>query len=298
LPLCVAASVLGCFDSRRFAFVAVEENRPAPDAGSSSSLVLPGPAAPLPLPPGAAGSESGIGEAALDQPVAAPDASPDAGSVAPAAVTCDRPATAEAGAVLFSGTPVGAACPTSLDAPYGTTWFAYQDNADLLTLESVAPSCDPALCSLHVEGPAAGNPGYSAYGAGVALPLALDNTPVDLSRFAGVQLWARGTIAGTRGLGAADAPQTLFLKVVTTTARNGDDFGVHCEIDPAEWSVCRAEFAAFGREGFSTPDVAVDVFDLQSALRVELELRLFRDAVGAVPVPVSAAFDVAQISFF
>jgi hypothetical protein len=300
-PYALAAlAALGCFESQHFAFVDVAPNQPAPDAGASAAPSLPGLEAPSQAaPPGTpvpAASEAPGG--AGDTPAAAAAASVDAGSVLPAGETCVLPTTAEAGAVLYGGLPVAGVCPASLDAPYGTNWFTYQDSADPLVVTPLGPSCDPALCSLRVDGPAAGSPGYSSYGAGVALPLSVDNSPVDLTRFAGIQLWVRGTLVGTRGVGASDAPQTLFLKLVTSTVRNGDDFGVFCQVDPNAWTACGADFAAFSREGFSAPDPAADVFDPQNALRVELELRLFRDALGAVPVPVSAALELAQISFY
>jgi len=37
---------------------------------------------------------------------------------------------------------------------------------------------------------------------------------------------------------------------------------------------------------------------VQNTLRVEIEFRLYRDALGAVPVPVRVAAELASISFF
>jgi len=296
-----ASALLGCFDSQRFAFVDVAPNQPAPDAGAAVAAVEPAGGALQPAPPlapGAPGSEGAGAATSLEPSAAVPvGASLDAGIVV-AAELCSLPATAEPGAVLYGGVPLGGVCPASLDAPYGTFWFGYQDNGDPLAVTPLAPGCDPASCALRVDGPAPGNPGYSAYGAGLALPLAPGDVPVDLSRFAGIQFWARGNLSGTRGVGATDAPQTLFFKLVTSTQRNGDDFGVYCTIDPTAWTACRAEFVGFTREGFAAPDPATDVFDPQNALRFELEFRLFRDALGAVPVPVSVAIELAQLSFF
>ena len=101
------------------------------------------------------------------------------------------------------------------------------------------------------------------------------------------------------GPGGQSAPQTFFFKLVTSTDRQGDDFGTFCQIDPSAWTPCRVSFDALAREGFATSvDPATDTFDRGSVLRVELEFRLFRDAAGAVPVPVSVAMDVARVVFF
>jgi hypothetical protein len=319
---CAALCCLGCFESRRFIFVDPPDASAlaAGSAGTPGSPVpgsAPGaaePAAPAPSASEGMGAQTPLAPlpgAPDPGAVGAPGVALDAGSglgaggvggsggVANAVVCPAQTPTLLPGAALFSGVPIGGACPALLDAPYQTSWFTYQDSGDLLSVSAVAPGCTPDSCALHVQGPAAGAAGYGNYGAGVALPLSAANTALDVSSFAGIELVARGTINGTRGPGAVDAPQTLFLKLVTTTDRQGDDFGVYCQVDPSTWTVCRAGLDALAREGFATNvDPATDVFDRQNVLRVELEFRLFRDALGAVPVPVSVALDVGWVRFF
>ena len=317
---------LACFDSKRFIFIDPPDAAAAPMTGAAGAPAPGGmasavdPAAPgsnegssgaaVPLAPGAGAPELGAAGAPGSLPGVALDAGSGLGAsdlggaggngaVANAA-ECPAPAPVLLpGAALFSGTLGGGACPVLLDAPYQTAWFTYQDSADLLSVTSVAPGCTADSCALHVQGPAAAGTGYGNYGAGVALPLSTTNAPLDVSAFTGIELFARGTINGTRGPGAQSAPQTFFLKLVTSTDRQGDDFGIFCQIDPSAWTPCRVSFDALTREGFATSvDPATDTFDRTNVLRVELEFRLFRDAVGVVPVPVSVGMDVARVVFF
>jgi hypothetical protein len=319
---------LGCFDSRRFIFTdppdaaaaqmvgaAGSVSTPAP--GDTATVVDPGASPPAneggigagaPLAPGAGAPNLGAAGAAGNLPGAALDAGSGldnpglggAGGGLPNAAECSGPAPVLLpGAAVFSGALGAGACPVLLDAPYQSAWFTYQDSGDLLSVTSVAPGCSADTCALHVQGPATAGTGYGNYGAGVALPLSTANVPLDVSPFSGIELFARGTINGTRGPGAQSAPQTLFLKLVTSTDRQGDDFGTFCQIDPSAWTPCRVTFDALAREGFATGiDPATDTFDRANVLRVELEFRLFRDAAGAVPVPVSLAVDVARVVFF
>jgi hypothetical protein len=307
----VALALVACFDAKSIVFTDELGNAAVLDAGVAAAQ----PAAPLPpSAPVATGSDMESAEAlpvALDVPqgevnMAAPGAVPvpvpavDAGPapVLPVVADCALPSLAS-GAALFSGVPNAGVCPTTLDAPYAMTWYSYQDSGDALTLASVAPGCVADACALRVDGPPPGAAGYASFGAGVALPLSTGGVPFDGSAFDGFQFWVRGTLAGTRGPGAVDAPQTLFTKLVTSTNRQGDDFGVYCRIDPSQWTLCRGDFGSLVRDGFAaTPDPASDVLDLQNILRVEIEFRLYRDPLGVVPVPVSVAAEFASVSFF
>jgi hypothetical protein len=306
----VGFSLLACFDSRRIIFTDAFANEAAVDAGAATAANPMAALGPSGVPaPGSSVATAEGPPVALDVPLddvnmtipgAPPPAPPvDAGAepALPVLADCALPSPAP-GAVLFSGVPTAGTCPATLDAPYGTTWFSYQDSGAALTLAAVAPGCVADACVLRVDGPPPGAVGYSAFGAGVALPLST-GAPLDARRFGGFQFWVRGTLSGTRGPGAVDAPQTLFAKLVTSTNRQGDDFGVYCAIDPSAWTLCRGEFNRLVRDGFAAvPDPASDALDLQNTLRLEIEFRLYRDPVGGVPVPVSVAAELASISFF
>jgi len=216
------------------------------------------------------------------------------------AAACLFPETEQPDAPLFSGSFDGTTCRTSLDAPYDGSWYSYQDSSTALLAQEVsAPGCSETSCSLHVQGPPAGSEGFSTYGAGVGVPLVSSNAPIDASRFVGIQYWARGTILGTRGPSATDVPQTVFMKLLTSTNRSGDEFGAYCRVDPLNWTLCRQTFSELGRDGYvSTPDAATDVLSVQELVRIEFEFRLFHSADGSVPVPVSVDVEIGSISFF
>ncbi len=218
---------------------------------------------------------------------------------ADAGAACSLPETQAADAVLFSGALRGEVCRTASDLPYGTFWFGYQDAELGLAHRVGLPGCHAESCSLHVQGPTTSLVGYSTYGAGVGFPMAANNGPIDVSRFAGIQYWARGTIVGTRGPGYSNSPQMLLLKLVTATERQGDDFGMYCRIDPVDWTLCRQELSDLRRDGYvATPDPTTDRFDAQNLVKVQFEFPLYLDPVGAVPTPVSFDVELAAISYF
>jgi hypothetical protein len=307
----LGVSVGACYESRRIIFVGED---PAADAGVVAGNVetIPGRLTPSPAADdlGVAASADGTGDGTRESALGGAAANADAGAprsavvsgIAPGALApCGLPSTTEAGAVLFSGALAGSACRINLDAPYETFWYPYQDSEGASTVQqgATAPGCEPSTCALHAAGPTPGNVGYSQYGAGVGFPLAAADAPLDISRFAGIQFWARGTASGTRGPSGSAAPRTLFVKVVTVKTRLGDDFGAYCTIDSSAWTPCRSEFAALRRDGYvADPDPASDVLDLASATRVEFEFRLHRDPAGNIPAPVSFDVELAAISFF
>jgi hypothetical protein len=302
----LAVSLVACFDARRIVFVS--DGADAGGVEAMSSLLTPGPASGVTgseaaaAAPGAVDTAGAAARASAAAGVLTP-ASLDAGGLAPAppATRCSFPSTFEPDAVLFSGAVTADTCRLNLDAPYETFWYPFQDTAAASSVEqgAAAPGCEPNNCSLRVRGPAPGSEGYRVSGAGVGFPLALTDTPLDITRFAGIQFWARGTAVGTRGPDNTNAPQTLFVKVGTSTARLGDDFGAYCAIEPSTWTLCRSDFASLRRDGYvAEPDLASDVLDLGNATRVEFEFRLYRDALGNAPAPVSFDAELASISFF
>lgn len=319
-----ALSVCACWSKEApdlFQEVGFSSASPTPDAGGSApqaagpraseappqngevSAATPlSPATPPIQPPSRsdAGAPSGVVPAPLTPPPVAKPV-PLVGEVfTDPASQCAFPETEQLDATLFSGSFDGTTCRPNLDAPYQTFWYRYQDSSTALLSQGVsAPGCSATSCSLHVQGPAAGSEGFSSYGAGVGFPLVSSDTPIDASRFVGIQYWARGTILGTRGPAATDVPQTVFMRVVTSTNRSGDEFGAYCHVDPLSWTLCRQRFSELGRDGYvAAPDPATDVLSLQALVRIEFEFRLFRSPDGSVPVPVSVDAEISSISFF
>ncbi len=236
------------------------------------------------------------------EPVAGPPPPEPVGVVAPdSGDACALPGAAPEAATLFSGTLAGDACRINLDAPYDTFWYSYQDRdgEPALSQGARAPGCSNDTCSLGVRGPIDGAASFSNWGAGVGFELDVGGGPLDASRFRGLQFWARGNIQGARGPGGAPGLQTLLLKIVGTTSRLGDEFGMYCRIDPSSWTLCRQEFSELARDGYvSDPDPRTDVFDPREIVRIEFEFPLFRDAAGAIPTPLRFDVELAAISFF
>jgi hypothetical protein len=263
---------------------------PAPVSDGAATDVDPGPPDAGPPP----SSDEGV--------VPTPPARPPAGVVvADASLACTLPASPPDDMTLFSGAREGDACRINLDEPYGTFWYSYQDtDAEPRVFQGVqAPGCSDDRCALRVQGPIAGAPPFTLYGGGVGFPLAVGDAQFDASAFSGIQYWARGTIRGTRDAGNTPGPQTLLLKVASSTNRSGDEFARYCRIDVANWTLCRQEFSELQRDGYvADPDPATDTLELNQLVRIEFEFPLHRDAAGAIPVPIQFDVQLASISFF
>jgi hypothetical protein len=254
----------------------------------------PGPPDPGPPDPGPPSGDEGV--------VPTPPARPPAGVVfGDASQACTLPASPAGNTTLFSGAREGDGCRINLDEPYGTFWYSYQDtDAEPRVFQGVqAPGCFEDRCSLRVQGPIAGAPPFTLFGAGVGFPLAVGDAQFDASGFSGIQYWARGIIQGTRDAGNTPGSQTLLLKVASSTNRSGDDFARFCRIDVANWTLCRQEFSELERDGYvADPNPATDTLELSQLVRIEFEFPLHRDAAGAIPVPVQFDVQLASISFF
>jgi hypothetical protein len=321
VTLLLGGALVACFDSKRIFFTGDELANGAGGAGADADAPPAsvqggsGPGADAPAPGDSAGlaGGSGLGVGGLDAAGERDGGSDgaaaggvgvgtplDAGSE-PERLPCSLPATSESGAVLFSGALLDDECRINLDEPYETFWYPYQDSDGASTIRQGAttPGCEPARCVLSAEGPTPGNPPYSEFGAGIGFPLAALDAPLDLRRFRGIEFWIRGTATGTRGPSGASSPDSVFVKLVTTTVRLGDDFGAFCRFEPNRFTLCHAEFANLRRDGYvSDPDPASDELDLENTTRIEFEFRLRRDAEGDAPVPVQFAVELASISFF
>jgi hypothetical protein len=288
LPLGTAAW-LGCVDTSgsRTDFMAQSSSATGGDDGGA-----------------AAGSSSGSGSTGSSG-----GGPSEAGAVAmPAAPDlCGFPPSMAMNPILYSGAPAGGGggnCPGTLPPPRNGSWFSYHDatgdgGVSLSATPALGGCGGISLCAFHIDGPIPADAGgFSIYGAGCGFDLN-DNasgtaTNYDLTPYTGIQYWAKGTINGTRGPGFAASPQTIHLKIVTATNRDGDDYGAYCQmIDPTIWTLCSVAFSALTRDGFSTtPDPATDTFDANQAQKVQFEFSL---ATGG-----AVSFDawIDEVSFY
>jgi hypothetical protein len=216
------------------------------------------------------------------------------------------PTTTAANPLLYDGATLTTNCGSAIT---GTGrkgyWFGYGDasvmsgTAGAIVTAGVFGGCMGAGdCAFHAAGS-----GYTDYGAGIGFDLLDDATSTatayDATAYTGVQLYAKGTITGTRGMGYTDVPQSLHIKLVTSTDRMGDDFGGYCTVVAAAWTKCSLAFAAATRDGFSaTPPPATDVFDPKNLLKIQLEFSKFSQAADASAVPVAFDVLVDDVSFF
>ncbi len=228
---------------------------------------------------------------------------------------CGFPTTTASMPILYAGVPSGAAetCVTSIPAPRSGTWFSYHDATDdgglTVTGGAGRGGCGgTSICAYHAYGPTedAGT-GFSIYGAGVGFDLNdVNGSPTNYDAMAagysGIQFWAKGTSTGTRGPGYVLSPQTIHLKLVTATDRHGDDYGSYCTmVDPTNWTLCKLDFSAAKRDGFSTtPDPTTDMFDYDQLQKVQFELSLYTAPAGTAPPLPTVMFDiwVDEVSFY
>lgn len=211
---------------------------------------------------------------------------------------------------LYSGFPMGTAmgCASNIPAPRNGSWFQYHDSSDdggslIMSAMAELGGCGGmSLCAYHAKGPTNGA-GFPGYGAGVGFDLNDDsaNPPDALAYdamaagYTGIQFWAKGTITGTRGPGYSSSPQTIHLKLPTTTNRGGDDYGFYCQmIDPMTWTLCNVPFSKLIRDGFSaTPNPATDMFDSQNVQKVQFEFSTY-STTGSVTMDAW----IDEVSFY
>lgn len=234
------------------------------------------------------GSSSGGGSSGSAGP-------PDPGPVTPD--SCGFPTTMAPNPILYAGAPTGtgASCSTSIVMPRNASWFHYDDmtgdgGISVLAKAEIGGCGGTSVCAYHAR--TSGSGGFTNYGAGVGFDLFDDAmsaaTNYDASAYTGIQYWAKGTIAGTRGPGFVSAPQTIHLKLVTATDRRGDDYGAYCPmIDPQTWTKCTLDFSAAKRDGFSpVPAVGGDTLDLNQLRKVQFEFSRLNDPTATVSFDV------------
>jgi len=284
------AVAVGCVDTSgsRNDFAVAGDDSAAPDGGDAAA------------PEGGSSSGGGPVESGADADADAGPATPD---------LCGFPATdAAVSGVLYSGFPMGTAmgCASNIPMPRNGSWFSYHDSsndAGSLVLSAMAErgGCGGmSACAYHAKGPTNGA-AFPGYGAGVGFDLN-DNAasppvamPYDArgSGYTGIQFWAKGTITGTRGPGYSSSPQTIHIKLVTTTDRQGDDYGFYCQtIDPTTWTSCKVAFSALTRDGYGMPPPAMDMFDPQNLQKVQFEFSTY--STGAVSMDVW----IDEVSFY
>jgi hypothetical protein len=227
---------------------------------------------------------------------------------------CACPAISGGAGLLYQGgAPVAGSCPTTFPIDgVSNSWFSYNDGTAGGSLTHVADvtGCNtPNSCAFHATGS-----GYTGYGAGVGFTLN-NNGLFDASSFTGLNVYLRGTTAGTRGPGFVLSDNTVHVKLVSGMSAadasdplNGDDYGFYCVIEQEAGAGCYTQFQI----PFSS--FAVDAYDagvtsmptIQAALRnlVKIQFEFSAYSVtagsGAVsdPTPVSFDVEIDNVSFY
>jgi hypothetical protein len=255
---------------------------------------------------GSTGSTT-VGPPTSSAAVTTPDAS--ANTVA-GATSCSLPSP---GLVIYTGMPTSHGTPPDLDAGCpgnillpGGGWFSYNDGTvdggTPVTTGATEPGCgDLNNCAYRASGT-----GFTGYGAGIGFSLNSSGTADDAgAAWTGIQFWVKGATTGTRGQGYSAANNTVHVKFVTSTFRDGDDYGAYCPTqgDPGAgvWVLCQIPFASLTRDGFSAPQprVETDQFDVQNLEKVEFEFSSYM-APADSGIAMSVSFDIAvdDIAFY
>ncbi len=228
---------------------------------------------------GSSGTATGTSGTATGASGTATGASGTAGVSEGGTSMCSLPA-APPGLILYSGGVPAPACPGGI-ALSGQSWFSYNDGtSDAGTFVHTADfgGCDgPTDCAYHTSGG-----GFTGYGAGVGFTLNSNNPlPGDAgASYTGFQVWLKGTTSGTRQVGYALGPNFVHVKFVTSTNREGDEFGAYCPTasDGGDaWVLCKLPFTGLTRDGFKgvdagAPDPTSDVFDPQNLEKIQFEM--------------------------
>jgi hypothetical protein len=211
---------------------------------------------------------------------AAPEVCPtiDYGACTPAVRTSTE-------ALVYEGASNAGVCASSIADPRIGTWFKYNDGTTAATqtgateLNGHAGADD---CAFHSTGM-----GFNNWGAGFGFSVnnlggTLD-CPENDSAYTGLHVYVKGTADATRTQpNYASSPNTIHIKLITTTCRDNDDFGAFCvlDADPTAWTLCDVPFASVIREGFrdSTYPVAGDTFDPANLIKVQMQLDKFGTA--------------------
>jgi hypothetical protein len=204
----------------------------------------------------------------------------------------------------------GMGCASNIPAPRNGQWFQYHDNSDdgglSMSAKAEVGGCGGmSLCAFHANGPLMGT-GFTGYGAGVGFDLndnsasVATNYDATAAGYTGIQYWAKGTTTGTRGAHYSLSPQTIHLKLLTATDRQGDDYGSYCPmIDPSTWTLCKVDFSMATRDGFSmTPDPATDMLDLNQLQKIQFEFSRYSDPPTTPPTTVSVDMWIDEVSFY
>jgi hypothetical protein len=170
----------------------------------------------------------------------------------------------------------------NIDAPRVGTWFNYKDptaGATQTAGTALGGHMGDADCGFHSTGT-----GFAEWGAGFGFAVnnvggSLDCAEDDTA-YTGIRLWIKGTAEATRTQpDYASAPNTIHVKLATTTCRHDDDFGGWCTLD-VDWSQCDIPFDSLIREGFRSSEfpLAGDTFDKENLIKIQFQLDKFGTA--------------------